>query len=50
MTYSTLGDALRTGARCVYAVTKVKKDNNIGVDTDGYLFKTLWRTLIFKRK
>jgi hypothetical protein len=50
MTYPTLSAAMKSGANCVYAVTKVKKDNNLGIDTDGYLFKTLWRTLVYKHQ
>lgn len=46
MTYFHLSDALKTGAEEVWAVTKVKSENNIGIDTDGYLCKILWETRI----
>ena len=45
-TYCHLSDALATGAEEVWAVTKVRKDNKIGIDTDGYLSKILWETRI----
>ena len=46
MTYCHLADALNTTAEEVWAVTKCKRENNIGVDTDGYLSTVLWETRI----
>lgn len=46
MTYFHLSDALAAPHNEVWAVTKVKNHNNIGEDTNGYLFKVLWETRI----
>ena len=46
MTYTHLSEALAAPHNEVWAVTKVRKDNNIGKDTDGYLFGILWETRI----
>ena len=46
MTYYTLLDALKSGAEHIWAVAKVRYDNNLGIDTEGYLLKVLWETKI----
>lgn len=48
-TYNSLSMAIDRCKHHVFAVTKVKIDNNLGIDTNGYLFKTLWRTLIYSK-
>ena len=49
-TYSSLSEAIKWCRKKVYARTKVKKENRIGIDTGSCLSKLLWEDLVYEKK
>lgn len=48
--YSSLTEAIQKCINKVFVVTKIKRDNNLGIHCDhSVLSRELWKTLVYER-